>query len=95
MLKRHPQTGRYTNTIAASAELVKGARHYWGDYLKHQVDRQFYSRMVDLPEIMVSGDPGRGYDAWFEAEPEAASLYTAAQHNGSLATAKAMFKRLS
>lgn len=51
--------------------------------------------MVDLPEIMVSGDPGRGYDAWFEAEPEAASLYTAAQHNGSLATAKAMFKRLS
>jgi SAM-dependent methyltransferase len=75
-------------------ELVSGARHYWGDYLKFQVDKQFYSRMVDLQDVMITGDAGRAYDAWFEAEPEAAALYTTAQHNGSLATARAMFKRL-
>jgi len=50
--------------------------------------------MADLQDVMVSGDLGRGYDAWFAAEPEAAAQYTAAQHNGSLATARAMFKRL-
>ncbi len=43
--------------------------------------------MQDLHEVMVSGDQTRSYDEWFAAEPEAAAAYTAAQHNGSLATA--------
>lgn len=34
------------------------------------------------------------YDAWFQRDPEAASLYTTAQHNGSLATAKSLIRRL-
>jgi hypothetical protein len=114
--------GRYHNSPTAEVELVSTSRHYWGDYLKHQVDAQFYARCVtvapslqpsapasqpasqpaiaaeqlllllphrmqDLHEVMVSGDQTRSYDEWFAAEPEAAAAYTAAQHNGSLATA--------
>merc|ERR1719446_164551 len=72
---------------AAKDELVSTSRKYWGDYIKHQVDAQFYQRMQ-------TGDSTENYVEWFKSDPEAAAQYTQAQHNGSLATAYMLHKRV-
>ena len=80
---------------ASAHQLVRSSKRYWGDYISGQVDAQFYSRMADLHDTLESGSTSsHGYDAWFESDPEAAERYTKAQHNGSLATAYALHKRL-
>jgi len=88
------EEGRYTNSKVASKELVKQSRHYWGDYLRMQVDKQFYTNMQNLQDIMMSGTSKTEYQQWFDEHPEAASMYTKAQHNGSLATAGALLRRV-
>merc|ERR1719217_1070743 len=85
---------RYTNTPAAQDELVSTSRKYWGDYIKHQVDAQFYQRMQGLRQTMETGDSTENYVEWFKSDPEAAAQSTQAQHNGSLATAYMLHKRV-
>jgi len=65
-----------------------------GDYLRLQVDDHFYARMGRLPHLLDEGGAAEGYEAWFEQSPEDAEQYTRAQHNGSLATARALLKRV-
>eukprot|EP00934_Nitzschia_sp_Nitz4_P005457 Nitzschia sp. Nitz4//scaffold133_size116822//16384//18375//NITZ4_003793-RA/size116822-processed-gene-0.22-mRNA-1//1//CDS//3329535354//5447//frame0 len=85
----------FTLKKATAAELVRSSRYYWGDYISEQVGGQFYTRMTNLDETMRTGTAASdGYEAWFEEDPEAAKQYTQAQHNGSLATAHALHKRL-
>ena len=43
---------------------------------------------------ILKGEAHLDYSAWF-SDPAVASMYTQAQHNGSLATAKALFKRVN
>ena len=42
---------------------------------------------------ILRGEEHLNYSSWF-SDPSVASTYTQAQHNGSLATAKALFKRV-
>jgi pimeloyl-ACP methyl ester carboxylesterase/SAM-dependent methyltransferase len=80
---------------ASADQLCKRSRRYWGDYLSNQVDSQFYTRLADIDNTMRTGtQASHGYESWFESDPDAAALYTKAQHNGSLATAFALHKRL-
>jgi len=80
---------------ASADQLVRSSKHYWGDYISNQVDGQFYSRMRNLDVVMRMGNSASdGYEAWFEEDPDAAREYTLAQHNGSLATASALHRRL-
>jgi len=60
---------------------------------KYQIGRLFYARMGQLVPIL-KGEAHLDYSAWF-SDPAVASMYTQAQHNGSLATAKALFKRVN
>lgn len=86
---------QFTLPKASADQLVRSSKRYWGDYISGQVDAQFYARMVDLDEIMRTGNSATsGYEAWFGSDPEAAQRYTEAQHNGSLATAHALHRRL-
>jgi hypothetical protein len=72
--------------------MVTTSKYYYGDYLKLQIGRQFYGQMGHLPQVMSTGS-GPDYTSWF-ADGEAADVYTRAQHNGSLATAFALMKRV-
>lgn len=71
--------------------MVSSSKHYYGDYLKMQIGRQFYHQMAQLPKVMKSGE-ATDYASWF-SDPEVARMYTAAQHNGSVATAKGFLRK--
>ncbi|CAB9525976.1 Valacyclovir hydrolase [Seminavis robusta] len=97
VIRRKVKNGQdfFTLPQASHDQLVKSSKHYWGDYISNQVDAQFYNRMEHLDTVLRTGDTAKhGYEAWFEADPEAARKYTEAQHNGSLATAYALHRRL-
>ncbi|KAJ9458922.1 3-hydroxy-5-methyl-1-naphthoate 3-O-methyltransferase [Diplonema papillatum] len=89
---RRSDGGVYTLTPPVAQYLVEGAKHYYGDYLKFQIGRQFYQRLHDLGTTMVTGEAPT-YSDWF-SNPEQARMYTMAQHNGSLATAKHINKKV-
>ena len=54
-LKRDAATGAYTNSPNSQTFLVQSSRHYYGDYLRYQMGRQFYHRMGALPDVMTTG----------------------------------------
>lgn len=84
--------GRYHLSPNSKRFLVSSSKQFYGDYLQYQMGRLFYHRMGGLKDAMVSGS-APSYEQWF-ADPETASTYTRAQHNGSVATAKALVKKL-
>eukprot|EP00419_Tripos_fusus_P059790 CAMPEP_0172933058 /NCGR_PEP_ID=MMETSP1075-20121228/220313_1 /TAXON_ID=2916 /ORGANISM="Ceratium fusus, Strain PA161109" /LENGTH=428 /DNA_ID=CAMNT_0013794395 /DNA_START=116 /DNA_END=1401 /DNA_ORIENTATION=- len=83
--------GRYCCSENTARFMVSSSKHYYGDYLKMQIGRQFYHQMAHLPKVMKSGE-APDYATWF-SDPEVARMYTAAQHNGSVATAKGFLKK--
>lgn len=85
--------GKYTLSPNTASFLVTSAKYYYGDYLRYQMGRQFYHRMGALPDVMKTG-VAPSYASWF-SDPEVANTYTRAQHNGSVATAKSLVKRIS
>lgn len=89
-LRRSPE-GSYTLSPNTAQYMVQSSRHFYGDYLKFQIGRQFYPRMGALPEVMTTGQ-APSYASWF-SDPEVAKTYTQAQHNGSVATAKYLVKK--
>jgi len=84
--------GKYALPKSVAATMVTTSKYYYGDYLKLQIGRQFYVQMGHLPQVMSTGS-GPDYAEWF-ADGETADVYTRAQHNGSLATAFALMKRV-
>lgn len=88
---RRSADGKYTLSPKTAGALVKTSRHYYGDYLRYQIGRQFYHTMANLPDIMTTGK-APSYASWF-SDPEVAKTYTQAQHNGSVATAKYLIKK--
>eukprot|EP00405_Crypthecodinium_cohnii_P011022 CAMPEP_0206442732 /NCGR_PEP_ID=MMETSP0324_2-20121206/13983_1 /ASSEMBLY_ACC=CAM_ASM_000836 /TAXON_ID=2866 /ORGANISM="Crypthecodinium cohnii, Strain Seligo" /LENGTH=389 /DNA_ID=CAMNT_0053910603 /DNA_START=75 /DNA_END=1244 /DNA_ORIENTATION=- len=88
---RRSAEGMYTLSPNTAQYMVSSSRHFYGDYLKFQIGRQFYQRMGALPEVMTTGK-APSYASWF-SDPEVAQTYTQAQHNGSVATAKYLVKK--
>eukprot|EP00930_Biecheleria_cincta_P008412 TRINITY_DN10983_c2_g1_i1.p1 TRINITY_DN10983_c2_g1~~TRINITY_DN10983_c2_g1_i1.p1 ORF type:complete len:382 (-),score=77.55 TRINITY_DN10983_c2_g1_i1:370-1485(-) len=82
----------YCNSPNVSNFMVTSSKNYYGDYFKYQMGRLFYNRMSHLAAVM-KGEEDLDYSTWF-ADPAVASLYTSAQHNGSLATAKSLFRKV-
>jgi len=89
-LRRSPG-GMYSLSPNAAQYMVSTSKHYYGDYLRYQIGRQFYNRMGALPEVMSTGK-APSYASWF-SDPEVAKTYTQAQHNGSVATAKYLVRK--
>lgn len=88
--------GRFANSPAAEAFLVKGAKHDFGDYLRLQVDRQMYG-LLDQIELALANklpdDATGSYADWF-SDPVEARLYSRSQHAGSLGPARGLARRL-
>lgn len=86
------EDGRFANSPAAEAFLVRGAKYDFGDYLRLQVDRQMY-RLMDQIEDALAGrlaaEATGSYADWF-ADPEQARLYSESQHAGSLGPARSL-----
>jgi len=89
-LRRSPE-GVYTLSPNTKQYMVASSKHFYGDYLRFQIGRQFYHTMGSLPDVMTSGT-APSYASWF-SDPEVAQTYTQAQHNGSVATAKYLIKK--
>lgn len=83
--------GFYTLSPNSAKFMVASSKHYYGDYLRYQIGRQFYHRMGALPDVMSTGK-APSYASWF-SDPEVAKTYTQAQHNGSVATATYLVKK--
>jgi len=83
--------GLYTLSPNTAKSMVTSSRHFYGDYLRYQIGRQFYHTMGKLPDVMKTGQ-APSYASWF-SDPETAKTYTQAQHNGSVATARYLVKK--
>ena len=90
-LTRDAATGAYTLSPNTARFLVMDSKQYYGDYLRYQMGRQFYHRMGALPDVMATGE-APSYASWF-SDPDTARVYTQAQHNGSMATARYLVKK--
>ena len=90
------EDGRFGNSPAAAAFLVKGAKYDFSDYLRLQVDRQMYS-LLDQIELALANrlpeDATASYAEWF-SDPEEARVYSASQHAGSLGPARGLARNL-
>ncbi len=90
------EDGRYANSDAAQAFLVRGAKYDFGDYLRLQVGRQMY-RLMDQIAPALAGRLPEGatgsYADWF-ADAQEARLYSESQHAGSLGPAQGLAKRV-
>lgn len=92
MKSLHKTPEGYTLSNNTAKFLVRSAKYFYGDYLRLQMGQQFYKHMSSLPQIMKTGE-GPTYAKLF-SDPEEADTYTRAQHNGSLATAKMLNKKV-
>lgn len=88
------EDGRFANSPAANAFLVKGAKYDFGDYLRLQVDRQMYRLLDQIEPALANKLPEEAtgsYADWF-SDPEEARLYSESQHAGSLGPARGLAK---
>merc|ERR1712125_69488 len=67
---RRGENGRYTLSPNTASFMVRSSRHYYGDYLRYQIGRQFYQQMGALPDVLSTGK-GPDYATWF-SDPEVA-----------------------
>lgn len=90
------ESGRFANSPAADAFLVKGRKYDFGDYLRLQVDRQMYGLLDQIEPALRDQLPEgatASYAEWF-ADPEAARLYSESQHAGSLGPARSLARQV-
>lgn len=90
------EDGRYSNSPAAEAFLVKGAKYDFGDYLRLQVGQQMYGLLDQLGAALTNTLPEgatASYEQWF-SDPDQARLYSESQHAGSLGPARQLAKTL-
>ncbi len=76
----------YSNAPAANMFLSRGSKHEFGDYLRYQIDKQMYPFLSQLNEVIegsLDPDAVDSYQHWM-SDPEQASIYSEAQHAGSL-----------
>jgi len=93
----HPDAaGRFANSPAAEAFLVKGAKYDFGDYLRLQVGRQMYGLLDQIDAALTGSLPPEAtasYEDWF-ADADEARLYSQSQHAGSLGPARQLARHL-
>lgn len=90
------EDGRFANSPASEAFLVKDAKYDFGDYLRLQVGKQMYPLLDQIDGVLkgeMSSDDVKSYAQWF-ADPEEARLYSESQHAGSLGPARALARNL-
>jgi len=90
------EDGRFANSPAAEAFLVKGAKYDFGDYLCLQVDRQMYGLLDQIEDAIANNlpeDATSSYAQWF-SDPEQARLYSRSQHAGSLGPARSLARQV-
>ncbi|QEW20249.1 Demethylspheroidene O-methyltransferase [Marinibacterium anthonyi] len=90
------ENGKFANSPAAEAFLVKGAKYDFSDYLRLQVGKQMYP-LLDQIEGALTGTldeaDTKSYADWF-SDPEEARLYSESQHAGSLGPARQLARSL-
>ena len=90
------EDGRFSNSPAADAFLVRGAKYDFGEYLRLQVGQQMYP-LLDQIEGALDGSLGaeatKSYAEWF-SDPEEARLYSESQHAGSIGPARQLARAL-
>ncbi|WP_075220951.1 methyltransferase [Acuticoccus yangtzensis] len=87
--------GRFANSPAADAFLVKGAKYDFSDYLRLQVGQQMYPLMNQIEaalENRLSDEETGSYADWF-SDPAQAKLYSESQHAGSLGPARQLARK--
>ncbi|EKV32703.1 hypothetical protein C882_1540 [Caenispirillum salinarum AK4] len=76
----------YKNAEDTNTFLVSTSRHYYGDYLRYQIDQQMYPFMDNLGHA-IKGDTDKiefdTYETWM-ADKEQAEIFSRSQHGGSL-----------
>lgn len=90
------EDGKFSNSPAAEAFLVKGAKYDFGDYLQRQVGQQMYSLLDQVEDALSNNlpdDATGSYADWF-SDPEEAKLYSESQHAGSLGPARQLARAL-
>lgn len=88
--------GRFSNSPAAEAFLVKGAKYDFGDYLRLQVGQQMYGLLDQIDGALdgtLDEEATKSYAEWF-ADPDEARLYSESQHAGSLGPARQLARSL-
>lgn len=76
----------YSNAPGAEIFLSRESKHEFGDYLRYQIDQQMYPFLSQLNEVIegsLDPDAVDSYQHWM-SDPEQASIYSEAQHAGSL-----------
>lgn len=89
---RFEQGDGYLLSPNSAKFLARSSKQFYGDYLRLQMGRQFYGHMASLPDAVMEGK-APDYTEWFK-DPSEAECYTKAQHNGSMATARQLLKRV-
>ena len=90
------EAGRFANAPATDRYLVPGRPAYFGDYYRHQIDRQLYPSMMSL-DAGLSGDSARlAHNSMSSllADPVEAEAFSRAQHAGSMGPALMLSKTL-
>ncbi|MCI5076426.1 methyltransferase [Oricola sp.] len=90
------EDGEFSNSPAAEAFLVNGAKYDFSDYLTRQVAQQMYPLMDQIEDALADtlDDEATGsYADWF-SDPAQARLYSESQHKGSLGPARQLSRKL-
>ncbi len=86
----------YANVPAADIFLVSDQPHYFGDYLRYQIDRQMFPVMEHLNDVL-DGEYDREFFADYEGlmgDEEEAKLFSDSQHAGSTGPARTLNRRV-
>ena len=86
----------YANAPATAAYLVPGAKAYFGDYYRFQIDRQIYPDLMHLDAGLKGDEDNLAHDSfsgWLD-DPQLAADFSRAQHAGSLGPAMMMADRI-
>ncbi len=88
-----PQGQAYINAPACQRYLVRGAPADFGDYFRLQVAQQIYPALLHLDAGLAGA--GAAFDTFADllSRPDEARMFTAAQHAGSYAAARAFAAR--
>ena len=82
----------YSNAPASDMFLSRESKYEFGDYLRYQIDRQMYPFLSQLNEVIegsLDPDAVDSYQHWM-SDPKQASIYSEAQHAGSLGPGKTL-----
>lgn len=81
--------GRFRNAPASERYLVRGARAYFGDYYRLQIDHQIYPALEHLDAGLAGDTTDLAFhsEAELMSDPAEAEAFSMAQHAGSLGPA--------